>query len=310
MLTPFNWRKAIHGTALSRAELRQDLLDKIVWSEIIRLVENPNLIQEELDRLAAAKDISPTKRREAVLQKELARTQKNIDRLMTAYQEDLLSFDELRDRVPGLRQRQRATQAELQSIIDQVADRAVYLRLAETLSAFLNKLDTAADTLDVQQRQRIARLLVKEVLVGDDTIIIRHSIPIPSSPTNSDNEASTSGTPRSPSQQSYLLRSWSDLTAAGQYLPALCRRTPNVGNRGQARGLWGFSCAAERTGRKAWLEGFGRGARGVFPGDDASDLQSAILTQPTGVCFTVGNRYPAWQKQLHVLTDSSDAERI
>jgi site-specific DNA recombinase len=60
-----------------------------------------------------------------------------MDRLLTAYQEDLLSLDELRRRMPELRQRERALQAELQSILDQVNDRAVYLRLAETLSGFL-----------------------------------------------------------------------------------------------------------------------------------------------------------------------------
>jgi site-specific DNA recombinase len=36
--------------------------------------------------------------------------------------------------------------------------------------------------LSVIERQRIVRLLVREVLVGEDTITIRHSIPIPSGP--------------------------------------------------------------------------------------------------------------------------------
>jgi site-specific DNA recombinase len=196
------------GAQCDNRPVRQDLLDKIVWNEIVRLIENPSLIQEELDRrLAAAKDISPTKRREAVLQRELTRTQKSMDRLMTAYQEDLLSLDDLRDRMPGLRQRERATRAELQSMIAQVADRAAYLRLAETLSAFLTRLRAAADTLDVQQRQRIVRLLVKEILVGGDAIVIRHSIPVTSGPTDRNDGASTSG------GGSYLLRSGSDHTA-------------------------------------------------------------------------------------------------
>jgi site-specific DNA recombinase len=43
-------------------------------------------------------------------------------------------------------------------------------------------LRSAAETLSVIERQRIVRLLVKDVLVGEDTITIRHSIPIPSGP--------------------------------------------------------------------------------------------------------------------------------
>ena len=86
--------------------------------------------------------------------------------------------------MPSLRQREHALRAELQAIADQANDRAMFLRLAETLTAFLARLRSAADTLDVLERQRIVRLVVKEVLIGDDTIVIRHCIPLaaPSSP--------------------------------------------------------------------------------------------------------------------------------
>ena len=50
--------------------------------------------------------------------------------------------------------------------------------LAETLSAFLTRLRASAETLDILERQRIVRLLVKEVLVSDDSIVIRHCIPV------------------------------------------------------------------------------------------------------------------------------------
>src|SRR5215469_6670922 len=90
--------------------------------------------------------------------------------------------------MPVLRQRQQALRAELQAIADQTNDRAAFLRLAETLIAFLARVRSAAETLSVIERQKIVRLLVKDVLVGEDTITIRHSIPIPSG--SSPNEGS------------------------------------------------------------------------------------------------------------------------
>ena len=42
----------------------------------------------------------------------------------------------------------------------QLADRAGYLRLAETITSFLARLRATAKTLDVSERQRIVRLLV------------------------------------------------------------------------------------------------------------------------------------------------------
>ena len=178
-----SWRKLGGPVCDNRRFVRQELLDQIVWAEVIRLLEEPALIQQELDRrLAAARSADPTRKREQTLQRELTHVGKGIERLLNAYQEGLLSIEQLRERVPVLHQRQHALRAELQAIADQTNDRAAFLRLAETLTAFLARLRSAAETLSVPERQRIVRLLVKDVLVGEDTITIRHSIPIPSVP--------------------------------------------------------------------------------------------------------------------------------
>ncbi|HWY68145.1 MAG TPA: hypothetical protein VNX88_05740 [Terriglobales bacterium] len=48
-----------------------------------------------------------------------------------------LSIEQLRERMPALRQREQVLRAELQAIADQANDQAALLRLAETLTAFL-----------------------------------------------------------------------------------------------------------------------------------------------------------------------------
>ena len=158
-------------------------MDQIVWTEVIRLLEDPTLIQQELDRrLAVARAADPTKAREQTVQRELVRVGKSIERLLTAYQEDLVSLEQLRERMPRLREREQTLRTELHAMTEQTRDRAAYLRLAETLAAFLTRLRGAADTLDIGERQRIVRPVVKDVLVGADTIVIRHCIPVPSGP--------------------------------------------------------------------------------------------------------------------------------
>ena len=51
-----------------------------------------------------------------------------------------MSIEQLRERMPVLRQRQQTLRAELQAIADQTNDRATFMRLAETLTAFLARL--------------------------------------------------------------------------------------------------------------------------------------------------------------------------
>jgi len=202
------WRKLGGPVCDNGGFVRQELLDQIVWAEVIRLLEEPALLQQELDRrLVAARASDPTRKREQGVQRELTHVGKGIERLLNAYQEELLSIEQLRERMPVLRQRQQTLRAELQAIADQTNDRAVFLRLAETLTAFLARLRSAAETLSVIERQRIVRLLVKDVLVGEDTITIRHSIPIPSGPPQN-------GGSQSPDGQNYLLCKGRDLSRA------------------------------------------------------------------------------------------------
>ena len=170
------------GRRCTNRPVRQDYLDQLIWTQIIALLENETLIQAEIDRRQeAARKTDPCERRKEVLSSEQARLRNKMERLITAYQDELLTLEQLRDRMPNLKQQSQAVNSELQSLEMAKLDQAKYLKLAHNLSGFRNNLRARAQTLDVKERQQILRSLVKEVLVGLDTLTIRHSIPIPSS---------------------------------------------------------------------------------------------------------------------------------
>jgi site-specific DNA recombinase len=215
----------LKGALCDNPPVRQDHLDEVVWQELLRLLEDPNLIQKELNRrLEAAKNTDPLKRREEQLHRDRERMAKSMDRLLTAYQEDLVSLEQLRSRMPELLKKDHAIQAELKSLETLSADQSRYLQLVKTLSDFNIQLRARATELEITERQKVLRLLVKEVLVGRDTITIRHSIPIPNC------ESVPGGTPGPPVQPPnplmaqpdlcYLLRSRSNLAASGKHLHA------------------------------------------------------------------------------------------
>ena len=221
------WRYQGQARCAARP-IRLDLLEQTVWSEVARLLEDPALIQAELTRrVEAARTSHPAKHQQDRIERELLQSQRRMERLLTAYQEDLLSLDELRRRMPELRQRETRLKAELESLSAQLSDRASYLRLAHTLGEFLERMRIQAQNLDVLERQRIVRLLVKEVVVGKDNITIRHSIPNTNRP--SGGGATGAADPSMPvsgggtSAKSSLLRTWSDLTTAGQSVHAPVR---------------------------------------------------------------------------------------
>jgi len=203
--------RRLRGAVCTNRPIRQDYLDPFVWNEVIRLLEDPALIQGEIDRRRdVARNTAPFRKRQEELRREQVRIEKNSERLVIAYQEGLVTLPQLRQRMPALQQQAQAIGSELQSLEMAAVDEARYLQLAESLAGFRSKLRCRADTLDVAVRQQILRLVVKEILVGTNTITLRHSIPIPQSPPESNGSPSPGvGVTGLNSAQCYLLRSGS-----------------------------------------------------------------------------------------------------
>ena len=207
----------LRGALCNNRPVRQDYLDEFVWREIVRLLEDPTLVQAEIDRrMESARKADPLRHRQQHLQQQQVRLQNGIERLLTAYQEELLSLAQLRQRMPALRKQQQATDSELRSLELAAADQSRYLRLTETLTEFCAKLRGRAETLDVIERQKIARLLIREILLGPDSITIRHVIPLHHPLPGGDGSSvpPPSNPNRGPLSPDYLLRSgskWSSL---------------------------------------------------------------------------------------------------
>jgi site-specific DNA recombinase len=227
----------LRGPVCRNRPIRQDYLDEFVWREVIRLLDDPVLIQDEIDRrMEAARTADPLRKREQSLRQQHTRLENNIARLVTAYQEELITLTELRQRIPNLRKQQQTMESQLHSLEIASQDQSRYLRLAETLSEFRGRLRTRAETLNVIERQKILRLVVQEIIVGTETIRIRHSIPIVdpgSGPSSGPTLPSSRGA--GVQNRNYLLRMWSPFAIAQQHR---ARRT-----RPRVRAPWSSLCS-------------------------------------------------------------------
>jgi site-specific DNA recombinase len=166
------------GRVCGNKPVRADYLDTVVWDHITGLLADPALIRAEISkRLDAARTSDPVTRQRGRLQLEAAKTSTSIAAMIEAFSEQLLTIDELRARMPHLRARQANLQTQIGALNAQAADRDAYLKLADDLEGFLAQLRGNATTAITGQRQRVLRLLVKDVLIGPEKITIRHRIP-------------------------------------------------------------------------------------------------------------------------------------
>jgi site-specific DNA recombinase len=167
------------GRVCNNKPIRQDYLDELIWKHIFKLLQDPDLIREEIDhRMHRTMKSDPTKRRRESITKELIRIQKALDKLLDAYQENLISISELRERIPKLRKKESTLKNELHSLDIKTFNQTRLQKLEITIETFLNRLKKSAETTCVEERQKILRILVKDILVNRNSVIINHSIPI------------------------------------------------------------------------------------------------------------------------------------
>ena len=114
--------------------VRAEELDQLVWEEIRRLLCEPDLVRGEIDRrLRSMRETDPAARRSETLAAELTRADRAIARLVDAYQDEQITLDELRARMPELRRHEPALRAERDAIEAEIDDATNYLKLADTI---------------------------------------------------------------------------------------------------------------------------------------------------------------------------------
>ncbi|MBV9729774.1 MAG: recombinase family protein, partial [Pseudonocardiales bacterium] len=222
--------------------VRADYLDAVVWDHITGLLADPHLIRAEIDkRLQAARSSDPTTRQRAQLELALAKATTGITRMIEAFGEQLITIDELRARMPDLRAREANLREQLHALDAQLADQHSYLTLASDLEDFLSQLGNKAHNASIEERQRVLRLLVKDVLVGPEKITIRHRIPTRERTTTTEqpDNTDTEGDQRTSCQVRW-----------GRSSRSRCR-SPTLGARRRYRALRA-SPAPARAGWRSW----------------------------------------------------------
>ncbi|MBV9164109.1 MAG: recombinase family protein [Pseudonocardiales bacterium] len=181
-----------NGRVCANKPVRADYLDTVVWDHITGLLTDPRLIRVEIDkRLQTASSSDPVTRQRAQLERALTKATTAITRMIEAFGEQLITIDELRARMPDLRAREANLRSQIDALDSQLTDQQTYLTLANDLEGFLTQLHDKTQGASVDDRQRVLRLLVKDVLIGPDKITIRHRIPIRERTTTSKQPDST-----------------------------------------------------------------------------------------------------------------------
>ena len=159
-----------HGRVCDNKPVRADYLDTIVWEHITGLLANPTLIRAEIDRGSTSCAPPTPPPSNATPRAGLAKATASINRLINAYQEQLISLDELRERMPDSHPRDQPAQPARGSPHPTRRPRGLP-QARQRPRGLPRPAREQAAAATVAEQQRVLRLLVKDVLIGPDRII-------------------------------------------------------------------------------------------------------------------------------------------
>src|ERR1017187_4666344 len=135
----------LRGPACSCRPIRQDYLDDLVWQEVLRLLRSPQLIQAELERRRTESlNSRSVQQRQDQVKRELTRLSQQMDKLLDAYQEGLMTLAELRKRSPEIKKKIGALETEQQHLNLRAVEDKRWIELNNSLETFLGRLNETA----------------------------------------------------------------------------------------------------------------------------------------------------------------------
>jgi site-specific DNA recombinase len=169
--------RSVPGACTGRS-LGASTVEPQVWKHVQRLLSDPAVLrmQYEQGHGDPAVDVRGEQERER-LERKLATLDREVTRLIDAYQAEVIDLTELAERRRRIEDHGRMLRERIREIAQQRADRAAELRLLEGVDAFCASVRGATEAPSFEVQQKVIQLVVDRLVVEDSQVIIEHVVP-------------------------------------------------------------------------------------------------------------------------------------
>ena len=164
-------RSRFHGQFRCDARLvAVEPLDAAVWDEVCRLLKDPARVLEEYQQRLDAVQASPRRLELDVLERQVVKARRAIDRVIDGYAEGLIEKPEFEPRIAELRSRAARLEAEAEAL-RAAEEQAHSLQLViSKLGLFATMVRDRLEAASWPTMRDIIRTLVRRIEVADDAV--------------------------------------------------------------------------------------------------------------------------------------------
>jgi site-specific DNA recombinase len=167
----------VPGACMGRS-LGATTIEPRVWDHVKTLLSDPEVLRRQYEQGHGdpAMDVHAEQER-ARLERKLTALDREVTRLIDAYQAEVIELAELAERRHRIEDHGRMLRERVREIEQQRADRAAELRLLEGVDAFCASVRGAMEEPSFEVQQKVVQLVVNRVVVEDSRVIIEHVVP-------------------------------------------------------------------------------------------------------------------------------------
>jgi site-specific DNA recombinase len=164
--------------------IRAERLDAVVWHALVQLLQTPSTIPHLHQTWATAQQqhLSGLEAQQAQLLQRQQRLERQDQRLLDAYQTEVITLSELQARRQKLTAALHQIEQERQQLAHTRQQRVHWQRVIENAGTFRQFLGDHLDQLSFEERQAVAQCLINKVIVTGEEVDVHFILPFESTP--------------------------------------------------------------------------------------------------------------------------------
>jgi len=155
----------------------QEVLDELVYAEVVQMLQNPILLRQEFQRREKeSKNAEDAEREEITIKKEFETLKKERERLLDAYQSGILDLEALSQRNQGLDKRRIILDRNIKALQASRLEKESGTNWEKIFEKTLERIKQSSTELPFKEKQQLIRLIVEKIVVNKEEIKIMHCI--------------------------------------------------------------------------------------------------------------------------------------
>ncbi len=165
-------------TKCTSRSVSQERLDKVVWEKVTSLLEKPEMIIDQYKRQKDVLFLQGSQKQCQKLEQQIKRYEKQIQRLVDAYQIEIITMKDLDGRKNNLERKISQVQGQIRDIQTAEKEETNNKKIFESIETFCDTIKQGIEHASFDDKRRIIELLVEEIVVTNGKVDIHHIIPV------------------------------------------------------------------------------------------------------------------------------------